>query len=119
MSQVLSDSLEADVGMSAIGAADTGNILSSLLKTDVFDSSLAAAANLTGLLELASANQLCVFFTFLSPSDFFHPFEFSCNSCETMERDSVLGVICYLFYFVLGLRTIHINPSTHPSLLLQ
>ena len=58
--QVLLDSLDADVGLNTIGASGTGSALSSLLQTDVFDYSLAAAANLTVVLDLASANQLYV-----------------------------------------------------------
>jgi len=67
---VLLDSLEADVGLSTIGASGTGTALSYLLQTDVFDSSLSAAANLTNLLELAGANQLyvLVFIPLLCPS---------------------------------------------------
>lgn len=62
--QVQLDSLEANIGLSAVGASSTGSALSHLLETDVFDKSLVAAANLTNLIELASSNQLCVAFYF-------------------------------------------------------
>ena len=83
---MLKDSLDADVGLNTIGASGLGTALSYLLQTDVFDSSLSAAANLTNLLELAGANQLYVLVCFslsffLFPSVYPSPLLLDNSSC--------------------------------------